>query len=44
MRLNIRREQMDVMDAVSEANFERGVARHLLSNFGDSIVRLPESP
>ena len=42
MRLNIRREQIDVMAAVSEANFERAIARDLLSNYGDSIVRLPE--
>lgn len=42
MRLNVRREQMDVMAAVSEANFEREVARHVLSNYSESIVRLPE--
>jgi hypothetical protein len=42
MRLNVRREQIDVMAAVSEANFERAIARDLLSNYGDAIVRLPE--
>jgi hypothetical protein len=42
MRLNIRREQIDVMAAVSEVNFERAIARDLRSNYGDSIVRLPE--
>ena len=42
MRLNIRREQIDVMAAVSEANFEHQIVRDLLSNYSDSIVRLPE--
>ena len=42
MRLNVRREQMDVMSAVAEANFERDIARHLRSQYGDAIVRLPE--
>ena len=42
MRLSVRRGQMVVMDAVAEANFERDVARHIRSEYGDSIVRLPE--
>lgn len=42
MRLNVRREQLDVMAAVSEANFERDIVRDLLSNYSDSVVRLPE--
>ena len=42
MRLNVRREQMDVMAAVAEANFERAIIAHLRANYGESSVKLPE--
>ena len=42
MRLTVRREQMDVMQAVAEANFERQLARHLRESYADSIVKLPD--
>src|SRR5947209_833896 len=42
MSLNIRREQMDVMNAVAEADFERRLSEHLRQNYADSVVRLPD--
>lgn len=42
MRLTVRREQMDVMQAVSDANFERRIASHLRGSYSDSIVKLPD--
>src|SRR5438094_8947043 len=42
MSLNIRREQMDVMNAVAEADFERRLAEHLRQNYADSVVKLPD--
>jgi hypothetical protein len=41
VRLNVRREQIDVMASVAEANFERDLAAHLRANYASSIVRLP---
>jgi len=41
VRLNVRREQIDVMSSVAEANFERDLAAHLRANYASSIVRLP---
>ena len=42
MRLTVRREQMDVMHAVAEANFERHLARHLRESYSASVVKLPD--
>jgi len=42
MRLTVRREQMDVMQAVTEANFERQLARHLRESYSASVVKLPD--
>jgi hypothetical protein len=42
MRLNIRREQIEVMDAVAEANFENRIIDHLLQDYSDSKVKLPD--
>ena len=42
MRLTVRKEQMDVMAAVAEVNFERKMAEHLRSSYADSIVKLPD--
>ena len=41
-RLTIRREQMEVMQALAEANFERRLADHLLANYPESLVKLPD--
>jgi hypothetical protein len=41
MRLTVRKEQMDVMQAVADANFERRIAAHLRESYPTSIVRLP---
>jgi hypothetical protein len=42
MRLTVRREQREVMDAVAEANFEKRIADHLRHNYADSVVKLPD--
>ena len=42
MRLTVRHEQMDVMQAVAEANFERQLARHLRESYSGSVVKLPD--
>ncbi|HTK26661.1 MAG TPA: hypothetical protein VL327_08890 [Pyrinomonadaceae bacterium] len=42
LRLTVRREQLDVMQAVAEANFERQLARHLRESYPQSIVKLPD--
>lgn len=42
MRLTVRREQLDVMAAVAEANFERRLSEHLRLQYPKSIVKLPD--
>jgi hypothetical protein len=42
MKLTVRKEQMDVMAAVAEVNFERKIAEHLRASYADSIVKLPD--
>lgn len=42
MRLTVRNQQMEVMAAVAETNFERRIADHLREHYADSIVRLPD--
>lgn len=42
MRLNVRREQIEVMNAVAEVNFERRLALHLRENYRESVVKLPD--
>jgi hypothetical protein len=41
MRLNVRREQIDVMSAVAEAHFEQRIGEHLRQNYADAVVKLP---
>lgn len=43
MRLTVRNDQIDVMQAVADTNFERQIADHLRSSYADSIVRLPNN-
>lgn len=42
MRLTVRQEQMEVMEAVAQAGFERRVADHLRADYASSIVKLPD--
>ncbi len=42
MKLIVRNQQMEVMAAVAETNFERRIAEHLREHYADSVVRLPE--
>jgi len=42
MRLTVRKEQMEVMQAVADANFERRVATHLRELYSSAIVKLPD--
>lgn len=42
MRLTVRREQMDVMSAVAEANFEGRISTHLRQSYPTSVVKLPD--
>lgn len=42
MRLTVRREQMDVMSAVAEANFERRLAAHIRQSYPASMVKPPD--
>ena len=42
MRLTVRREQMEVMSAVAEANFERRIAEHLRQSYPSSVVKLSD--
>jgi hypothetical protein len=39
----IRAEQMSVFQSAAEERFERKLAAHLLENYGNSVVRLPET-
>ena len=39
MRLTVRREQMEVMGGVAQANFERRIADHLRQSYSTSIVK-----
>ena len=41
MRLTVRQDQMDVMQAVADTNFERQIAAHLRTSYSESVVRLP---
>ena len=43
MRLTVRNDQIDVMQAVADSNFERQIADHLRSSYSDSIVKLPDA-
>ena len=42
MRLTVRGEQMEVMQGVSEANFERRISTHLRQSYPASVVKLPD--
>ncbi len=42
MRLTVRREQMEVMETVAQAAFERRIADHLIAEYPASVVKLPE--
>lgn len=41
MRLTIRAEQRAVIEAISQENFVRRIAAHLLADYSDSMVTLP---
>lgn len=43
MRLTIRQDQMAVMQAVAETNFERQIAAQLRGSYADSVVKLPDN-
>lgn len=42
MRLTVRKEQLDVMEAYSQENFVRRIAARLVSGFSESAVKLPD--
>ena len=43
MRLIVRQDQMDVMQAVADTNFERQIATQLRNSYSESIVKLPDN-
>ena len=42
MRLKVRSEQIEVMDAVVEANFRKRIGDHVRQGYPDAVVKLPE--